>query len=101
MDSVDVRAAFNLAQPGVVEKISATEVHGLRVAAIMEMNNIRGTAQFENCDIRYSRCIRRIPSALGQRCENSFWRGWRNNKQGLRFGGRGDEELASVERGLV
>ena len=36
------------------------EVHGLRVAAIVETSTVKETAQFENCgaDLRYSRCIR-------------------------------------------
>ena len=62
MESLDVKTAFDVAKPLVVSKIlTRTGVHGPLTAALLaEMQDVRGSASFENCEteFRYSRCIR-------------------------------------------
>ena len=60
--SLDVKTAFDVARPAVVSKIlTLTGVHGHLTAALLaEMQNVRGSASFENSEteFRYTRCIR-------------------------------------------
>ena len=81
VDSVDVRTAFMVAQPGVVVKISA-----IKSARTDGCGHYGDEHRQRNSTVRKLRPSvlkvhqarqRGIPSASGQRCENSFWRGWR------------------------
>ena len=93
-----------MAKPSVVSKIlTLTGVHGHLAAALpAEMQDVRGSASFENCetDFRYSRCSRQggveAPVLWGGRiATNVLWKieekrrasGW-----GLSFGGQHDTE---------
>ena len=92
MASLDVKTALDVARPAVANKIlTLTGVHGHLTAALLaEMQDVRGSASFENCEteFRYSRCIRQggveAPVLWGRASPNTCW--------GLSFGGQHDNE---------
>ena len=103
MESLGVKTAFDVAKPLVVSKIlTRTGVHGHLTAALLaEIQDVRGSASFENCetDFRYSRCIRqRAVEALvlsKRIAKYVLWKAeekWRAQGWLLSFGGQDDNE---------
>ena len=97
--SSDVRTAFDVAQPRVVEKIlSAMGVHGLTVAAIMEeMTDIKGSHNWRTVSLSFGARDAQDSgvwklSSVGERSSSAFWVVWRS------FGER-RLEACSLEEG--
>ena len=103
--SLDVMTAFDVASLALVSKIlTLTGVPGHLTAALLaEMQDVRGSASFENCEteFRYSRCIRQggveAPVLWGCIANYVFWKAeekWRAKGRGLSFGGQHDNEFS-------
>ena len=101
MSNLDFKTAFDVARPTVVSKILTLRgVHGHLIAAVLaEMQDVRGSASFENCEtqFRYSRCIRQggvDASVLWRRiAKYVLWKAeekWRAKGWGLPSGGQHD-----------
>ena len=90
-----------MAKPSVVSK-TLTGLHGHLTAALLaEMQDVRGSAGFENCgtDFRYCCCIRQggveAPALWGRVAKQVLWTAeekWRAEGWGLSFGGQHDNE---------
>ena len=105
MTSLDVKTAFDVAEPSVVSKIlTRTGVHGHLTAALLaEMQDVWGSASFENCEteFRYSRCIRQggveAPVVWRRTAKHVLWKAKEKRRAqgwGLSFGGQHDNEHA-------
>ena len=104
MASLDVKTAFDVARPSVVSKI----LHGHVAALLAEMQDVKGSACFENCEteFRYSKCIRQggveAPVLWGRVVKYVSWKAeekWKARDWGLSFGGKSDNEY--VLRGMM
>ena len=96
MDSLDVKTAFDVAKPPVVSKILT-----LTVALLAEMQDVRGSASFENSETKfqYSWCIRQggveAPVLWGRVAKYVLWKAeekWTPKGWGSSFGGEHDSE---------
>ena len=94
----------DVARPAVVSKIlTLTGVHGHLTAALLaEMQDVRGSASFENCEteFRCSRCIRQggveAPVLWGRIAKQVLWKAeekWRVFGLGSSFGRQHDKEF--------
>ena len=101
MESLGVKTAFDVAKPSVVSKIRTRTGGHLTAALLAEMQDVRGSASFENCEteLRYSRCIRQgdveAPVLWRLIAKYVLWKAeekWRAQGWGLSFGGQHDNE---------